>query len=111
MPRLGRTGVRLGEPGCAGVLIGGKREGKGGRKKEDKRDGREGKRGPGERREREEKENPECARVFRKSKPDYIAFGFFEKTREITDLPFFILKKTVITHQFSFWIVYNKPIS
>ena len=63
-----------------------KRERREGRKKEEKR-----KRSPGEREKREKKkENPECARVFRKSKPDYIAFGFFGKTREITDLPFFI---------------------
>ena len=35
------------------------------------------------------------ARVFRRSKSDYIAFGFFVKIREITNLSF--MKYTVIT--------------
>ena len=48
------------------------------------------KRGPGERKERErEKENFECARVFRRSKPDYIAFGFFVKHEKLPIYPFY----------------------
>ena len=52
------------------------------REKEERRErsGREGE-------EREEEKKISSARVFRRSKPDYIAFGFFVKTREVTDLP------------------------
>ena len=64
---------------------GGKERGKG--RKEEGREEREGKEKSGrerERREREKKkENPECARVFRRSKPDYIAFGFFVKHEKL----------------------------
>ena len=62
-----------------------KRRGRKGRKKRKKR---RKERDPGEKKKRERKKRFSF-RVsgFRRSKPDYIAFGFFVKTREITDLP------------------------
>ena len=76
-------------PGCApetsaGLLTGrekGKRGGRKKRKKEKKERRKE--RSGREKGEREEKENFECARVFRRSKPDYIAFGFFVKHEKL----------------------------
>ena len=83
VPRLGRAGAA---PGCAPEPCLGAD-----RRREERRKGRKGRmkrkrgenRDPGERKEREEKENFECARVFRRSKPDYIAFGFFVKHEKL----------------------------
>ena len=99
---LGRAWVRAcAAPGCAPVLHrclawvltgGGKRGGKEekGRRKKEEKERRERKVRERERGERE-KENFECARVFRRSKPDYIAFGFFVKHKKLPIYPF--LKK------------------
>ena len=58
-----------------------------GRKEKKKRKKRKEK-DPGEKKKRERKKRFSF-RVsgFRRSKPDYIAFGLFVKTREVTDLP------------------------
>ena len=96
---LGRAWVA---PELAGVAADRRRE------REEKRRGRKGRkkrkkrrkeRSPGERKKRERKrKNFECARVFRRSKPDYIAFGFFVKHEKLPIYPFKKKKKyTVIT--------------
>ena len=66
------------------------------RGEEERREKKREKRGPGEKEKRERgREKFSSARVFQRSKFDYIAFGFFVKTREVTDLPF--MKFTIIT--------------
>ena len=73
-----------------GLLTGGEKREE--RRKEEKEEGRERekKREVRERgrREREKKKNFECARVFQRSKPDYIAFGFFVKHEKLPIYPF-----------------------
>ena len=82
---------RLGAPEFAGVAADRRREreekrrGRKERKKREKKEKRET--GRKERREKERKDFLfECS-GFRRSKPDYIVFGFFVKTQEVTDLP------------------------
>ena len=89
MRRLGASrawSAGLGAPELAGVAADQRR------KEEEKEERREKKKRRKERGRRERKRKISCARVFRRSKPDYIAFGFFVKHEK---LPIYLFKKNI----------------